>query len=51
MTILWWHWLFFGLILISAELFIPSFTIIWFGPGTWRNQSASRSRLSAFGEN
>ncbi len=33
MTILWWHWLTFGLILISAELFIPSFTIIWFGLG------------------
>jgi len=33
MTILWWHWLSFGLILISAELFIPSFTIIWFGLG------------------
>lgn len=33
MTILWWHWLSFGLVLISAELFIPSFTIIWFGIG------------------
>jgi len=33
MTILWWQWLSFGLILISAELFIPSFTIIWFGLG------------------
>jgi membrane protein implicated in regulation of membrane protease activity len=33
MTILWWHWLTFGLILISAELFIPSFTIVWFGLG------------------
>ncbi len=33
MTMLWWHWLSFGLILISAELFIPSFTIIWFGLG------------------
>ncbi len=33
MTILWWYWLSFGLILISAELFIPSFTIIWFGLG------------------
>jgi hypothetical protein len=33
MTILWWHWLSFGLVLISAELFIPSFTIIWFGLG------------------
>jgi membrane protein implicated in regulation of membrane protease activity len=33
MTMLWWHWLSFGLVLISAELFIPSFTIIWFGLG------------------
>jgi len=33
MNTLWWHWLSFGLILISAELFIPSFTIIWFGLG------------------
>lgn len=32
-TVLWWHWLSFGLILIGAELFIPSFTIIWFGLG------------------
>jgi inner membrane protein len=33
MTILWWYWLTFGLILICAELFIPSMTIIWFGLG------------------
>lgn len=33
MNVLWWHWLSFGLILIGAELFIPSFTIIWFGFG------------------
>lgn len=33
MTILWWYWLSFGLILIGVELFIPSFTIIWFGLG------------------
>ncbi len=31
--VLWWHWLSFGLILIGAELFIPSFTIVWFGLG------------------
>ncbi len=29
----YWHWLVFGMILIIAELFIPSFTIIWFGLG------------------
>lgn len=31
--ILWWHWVSFGLILIGAELIVPSFTIIWFGLG------------------
>lgn len=30
---LYWHWLTLGLILILAELFIPSFTIFWFGLG------------------
>jgi len=32
-TVLYWHWLTLGLILILAELFIPSFTIFWFGLG------------------
>ncbi|MEJ2200623.1 MAG: NfeD family protein, partial [Desulfuromonadaceae bacterium] len=32
-TPLYWHWLTLGLILIMAELFIPSFTIFWFGLG------------------
>lgn len=27
----YWHWLVFGMLLILAELFIPSFTILWFG--------------------
>ena len=27
----YWHWLVFGMILIIAELFIPSFTVFWFG--------------------
>ncbi len=31
--ILYWYWLVFGMLLILAELFIPSFTIIWFGLG------------------
>lgn len=26
-----WHWLIFGLILMVLEIFIPSFTIFWFG--------------------
>ena len=29
----YWHWLILGLLLIIAELFIPSFTIFWFGLG------------------
>jgi inner membrane protein len=32
-TILPWHWLAFGMMLIMFELLIPSFTIIWFGCG------------------
>lgn len=28
---LYWHWLAFGMILIITELFIPSFTVFWFG--------------------
>ncbi|MDD2316237.1 MAG: NfeD family protein [Desulfobacterales bacterium] len=31
MEILFWHWLVFGMVLIIAEIFIPSFTIFWFG--------------------
>lgn len=29
----YWHWLVFGMILIIAEIFVPSFTIFWFGLG------------------
>ena len=29
--LLYWHWLVFGMVLIIAEIFIPSFTIFWFG--------------------
>ncbi len=32
-TVQYWHWLVFGMILIMAEIFIPSFTIFWFGLG------------------
>jgi membrane protein implicated in regulation of membrane protease activity len=32
-TLLYWHWLAFGMILIISEAFIPSFTIFWFGLG------------------
>ena len=30
---LYWHWLVAGMLLIIAELFVPSFTIFWFGLG------------------
>ncbi|MDY0301149.1 MAG: NfeD family protein [Trichlorobacter sp.] len=33
MTILWWHWIIAGLVMIGLELIIPSFTIFWFGLG------------------
>ncbi len=29
----YWHWLVLGMILIMAEIFVPSFTILWFGLG------------------
>jgi membrane protein implicated in regulation of membrane protease activity len=29
----WWHWLALGLLLVGAELLVPSFTIFWFGLG------------------
>lgn len=29
----YWHWLVLGISLIIAEIFIPSFTILWFGLG------------------
>jgi len=31
--VLYWHWLAFGMLLIALELFVPSFTIFWFGLG------------------
>ncbi len=31
--LLYWYWLVFGMVLIITELFIPSFTIFWFGLG------------------
>ena len=30
-AVLWWHWLALGLVLVGAELVVPSFTIVWFG--------------------
>lgn len=29
----YWYWFIFGIILIMAEIFVPSFTIFWFGLG------------------
>lgn len=26
-----WHWLVFGLILMTAEIFLPTFFVLWFG--------------------
>ena len=31
--LLYWHWLVLGMLLVVAEIFIPSFTIFWFGLG------------------
>lgn len=27
----YWHWIVLGMLLVIAEIFIPSFTIFWFG--------------------
>jgi membrane protein implicated in regulation of membrane protease activity len=35
MQMLYWHWLVFGILLVIAEIFIPSFTIMWFGLGAY----------------
>lgn len=32
-TVLYWHWLIFGMLLMMLELFIPSMTLLWFGLG------------------
>ena len=31
--LLYWHWLVLGMLLVVGEIFIPSFTIFWFGLG------------------
>jgi len=31
--IVYWHWIAFGLLLVLGEIFVPSFTIFWFGLG------------------
>jgi len=32
-TPLWWHWIILGILLAMAEIFVPSFTLLWFGLG------------------
>lgn len=32
-TLLYWYWLVLGMILIMFEMFVPSFTVLWFGAG------------------
>jgi len=32
-TMVYWHWLVLGMVLMIAEMFVPSFTIFWFGLG------------------
>jgi inner membrane protein len=33
MTFAYWHWLILGMLLMGIELFLPTFTILWFGLG------------------
>lgn len=33
MQVEWWHWAVGGIVLIVAELVVPSFVLIWFGLG------------------
>jgi len=33
MELAWWHWAVGGIVLIVAELAVPSFVLIWFGVG------------------
>jgi inner membrane protein len=30
-TIVWWYWLILGMVLMAAEMMVPSFTLFWFG--------------------
>lgn len=32
-SLLWWHWVLLGILLVILELVVPSFTIFWFGLG------------------
>ena len=30
-SMIWWYWIIIGIILITAEIFVPIFVVIWFG--------------------
>jgi inner membrane protein len=32
-TLLWWHWIVIGIVLLLLELVVPAFAIFWFGLG------------------
>lgn len=33
MQFLWWHWIVLGIVLVLAELAVPTFFLVWFGVG------------------
>ena len=33
--LMYWHWLVVGMVLIGFEIFLPSFTVLWFGLGAF----------------
>jgi len=30
-SMVWWYWIIIGIILVTAEIFVPIFVVIWFG--------------------
>jgi len=35
LDVAYWHWLVLGMLLVAFEIFIPSFTVLWFGLGAF----------------
>lgn len=33
LELVYWHWLVLGMLLVGFEIFMPSFTVLWFGLG------------------
>ena len=33
LELVYWHWLVLGMLLVGFEIFVPSFTVLWFGLG------------------